>query len=246
MKPTAHIVTATPSYTGTVECDFAGSLAIASMHLALRGMMLNPRFAPGFSLVEYGRNWLMAEFLSIKTATHLLWIDSDLFFQPDAIHKLVMRDLSVVCGVYTTKSDEPGKCIYPYTALGPEENGLQEAERVPGGFLLMQRAVVEDVCSKVIWAPIDHMGETRSTPWFFDTIFIDGKKVGEDYIASARLREAGYKIFVETDLTFKHYGRKSWPANLAKTLQQERETGFDGQGTQAAWAKNTREQIKLG
>lgn len=246
MKPTAHIVTATPSYTGLVECDYSGALAVASMHLALRGMLLNPKFAPGFSLVEYGRNWLLAEALSIPQMTHLLWIDADLYFQPDAIFRLVNRNLPVVAGVYTTKSDEPGRCIYPYTALGPVENGLQEAERVPGGFLMMQRAVVEDVCSKVPWLPIEHMGETRQSPWFFDTLTVDGKRVGEDFVASARLREAGYKIFVETDLTFKHYGRKAWPANLARTLEQEAETGFDGQGTKAAWSKNTREQLKLG
>jgi hypothetical protein len=246
LKPKAHIMCATPSYTGQVETDYANALAVASMHLALRGYLLNPRFASGFSLVEYARNWLVAEFLSIKDATHLMWIDSDLFFQPDAIFRLLQRDLPVVCGVYTTKTDDLEKCIYPYTALGPEENGLQEAERVPGGFMLMTRAAVERVCEDCEWMPIEHQGETRQSPRFFDLLMKDGKLHGEDYIACARLRAAGFKIFVETDISFKHYGRKAWPANLARTLQAERESGFEGQGTKAAWDKNTREQIKLG
>ena len=245
MKPKAHIVSCTPTYTGQVESDFANALAVASTHLALRGILLNPRFAPGFSLVEYARNWLVAEFLSIKDATHLLWIDADLFFQPDAVYKLFERKLDVVCGVYTTKSDEPGKCIYPYTALGPVEGGLQEAERAPGGFMLMARAAVERVCQDCEWMEIEHQGEKRNSPRFFDLVMRDGKLYGEDYIACARMRAAGFKIYVETDISFKHWGRKAWPSNLARTLEQEAQAGFEGQGTQAAWSKNTREQIKL-
>lgn len=247
MKPKAHIVTATPTYTGKVEADYAGSLAVASMHLALRGALLNPRFAGGFSLVEYARNWLLAEFLSLKDATHLMWIDDDLYFQPDGIWKLLQRDLDVVCGVYTTKNDVAP--VYPYTALGPAKDGLQEAERVPGGFMLMKRACIEAVVKRCDWMEIEHNGETRRSPRFFDLLLKheDGrnKLYGEDFIACARLREAGYKVMVETDLTFKHYGRKAWPANLAKTLESEEKEGFVGQGTEAAWKKNKREQIKI-
>ena len=69
--PVAHVMTATPSYTGDVCCDYAMSLSIASAHCVLRGIWIEPRMAPGFSLVEYARNWLVAEFLESEKFTHL-------------------------------------------------------------------------------------------------------------------------------------------------------------------------------
>jgi hypothetical protein len=235
-KPKAHIITATPTLTGAVDCEYAASLAVAASHCLMKGFFVDPRMAPGFSLVEYARNWLVAEFLSVKEATHLFWIDADLYFPPNAIYRLVARDLPVVAGVYTTK--HPTAPVYPYTALGPPENGLQLAERVPGGFLCMQRAAVEKAIEDCDWHVIEHQGVSRNSPRFFALKMKDGKLVGEDYIACARLHAAGFPIYVETDIDFKHFGRFAWPANLAKDLASEAESGFVGQGTTAAWEKN--------
>jgi hypothetical protein len=240
-QPTAHIVVATPTFTGDVCCDYAGSLAMAAAYCAMRNIWIDPRFAPGFSLVEYARNWLVAEFLSLKSATHLMWIDADLFFPPTAIHTMLQRDRDVVCGVYTTK--HPSAPTYPYTALGPVVNGLQEAERVPGGFMLMKRHTIEKVVETCEWHNIEHNGVTRRSPRFFDLLLKGEQLYGEDYIACARLRKAGFKIFVETDVTFKHYGRMAWGANLAKTLADEAVSGFEGQGAATAWEKNSKEKL---
>ena len=237
-KPKAHVVTATPTYTGDVCSEYANCLALAGMHCMLRNVWIDPRFAPGFSLVEYARNWLVAEFLSIKAATHLFWIDADLFFPPDGIYRMVARGKDVVAGVYTTKKEEDS--TYPYTALSPEIDKLQEAERVPGGFLCMSRKAVEKVCEDVDWMDIEHNGVTRTSPRFFD-LRLDGKNlIGEDFIACERLRKAGFKIYVETDLSFKHFGRKAWCGNLHQQLQREAESGFEGQGTVKAWEKNAK------
>lgn len=239
--PTAHVMISTPSYTGDVCCDYAMSLAVASAHCVLRGIWIEPRMAPGFSLVEYARNWLVAEFLANPKFTHLFWVDSDLFFPPDAVAKLVLRKKDVICGVYVTKHDT--KPIFPYTALGPAVDGLQLAERVPGGFLCMSRAAVEKVVESCEWHEIDHNGEKRQSPRFFDLLMKDGKLHGEDFIACARLRAAGFDIYVETDLTFKHYGRKAWIGNLATTLADEAAEGYIGQGNKKHFEKNARAEM---
>lgn len=228
MKPVGHIMTATPSYTTSVVTDYAGSLALASAHCILRGVWIEPRFATGFSIVEYARNWLVGVFLKSK-ATHLFWIDSDLFFPPEAIHKLFARDLDVVAGVYTTKHET--KPTFPYTALGPVKDGLQLAEKVPGGFLCMKRHVVEKVVESCEWHEIEMGGETHLCPRFFDLVLEGHKLYGEDFIACERIRRAGFKIYVETDLNFIHFGLRGWKGNLSSTLEHEAATGFAGQGT---------------
>lgn len=233
----AHIMTATPTYTGDVCSDYAGALALATGHCLINRIFLTPRFAPGFSLVEYGRNLLVAWFLAEPKFTHLFWLDSDLFFPPNALAQLVLRNLDCVCGVYPTKSDE--KSFFPYTALGPpQENGLQEAERVPGGFLCMSRRCVETVAAKCDRMLIEHQGTEYDAPRFFDLFLHKKKLFGEDYIACARIRDAGFKVWVDTDLTFKHWGRKSWNGNLAEALSREVGTDFDGQMNPKNWKKN--------
>src|SRR6478736_4130238 len=114
MKLNGHIMVATPSYNAATHIDYTGALCLAGQQCILKGVFLDPKFAPGFSLVEYGRNWLVAEFLESK-ATHLFWIDDDLFFDPTAIYKLYSRGKDVICGVYTNKHQQ--KPTYPYLAL---------------------------------------------------------------------------------------------------------------------------------
>ena len=90
-------------------------------------------FAAGCSLVQIARDhWLHAEFLQRTECTHLLWLDADLSFMPDAIMSMLCRNLDVVAGVYTTKS--PTNPVFPYESLGPVKNGLQLARKIPGGF----------------------------------------------------------------------------------------------------------------
>lgn len=227
--PDIHVLVATPSYTGTVEVDYAGALALSAFYSVYHNIMIDPRFAPGFSLVEYARNYLVAEFLESK-ASHLMWIDSDLYFDPKAIVRMVKRNLDVVCGIYPTKS--PTASTYPYNALGPAINGLQEAERAPGGFMLFKRHVIEKVAAQCEWHEIECNGTKRDSPRMFDLMLKGtGEKgsqselYGEDYIACARVRKAGFKVYVETDLDFKHIGRHAWTGNLQKALDANKQAG---------------------
>jgi hypothetical protein len=235
-------VTATPTYTGDVCSDYAMALSVASSHCMLRGMMIDPRLAPGFSLVEYGRNWLVAEFLSIKNATHLFWIDSDLYFQPDRIHTFVdlsiRRGIDVLAGIYTTKNDDDTKRMYPYAALGPVVDGVQEADRVPSGFMCMTRQAVEKVVETCEWMEIENGEQNRLSPRMFDLFLHKKRLYGEDYIACARFRDAGFKVYVYPDVQFKHYGRKAWPAHLSEQLALEEKSGIEGQGSPDVWKRN--------
>lgn len=215
--PRAVVMTLTPTYTGDVCADYACSIAISSAHCMMRGIWLDPRFAPGFSLVEYARNYLVASFLRSK-ATHLFWIDADLWWQPDAIARLVQRDKDVICGVYPAK--HPTAPFFPYTALGPPgPDGLQKAHRVPGGFMCVKRHVIETVAKTVPWHEIESVDEKLMAPRIFDLRLDGDKLVGEDFVAAERIIAAGFDIWVEPNIAFKHFGRRAWGANLAETLK---------------------------
>lgn len=243
----AQVFVATPTYSGQVTAECASSMQIATLHCFTRGIVLDWQFAPGFSLVQHGRNWLNSEFLSRADYTHLLWLDDDVAFEPDAIAKMIERDKDAVAGVYTTK--HPKNPSFPYEALGPVNDGLQEARKVPGGFLLLKRKVVETISDLCDVYMLTHNGVTRKAAHMFDVLMIDsdnfpGEKelLGEDFVLCYRLIEYGYKIFVETDINFAHYGRFAWLGNLAETLKKEAEAGITGQGSEIAHDKNNKMQ----
>lgn len=234
-KQRAWIMVATPTYSGTVQHECAQATQLATIHCLMRGVVLEWVFASNFSLVQAGRNWLTAEFLSRPECTHLFWLDDDLGFEPDAIIKLLDSDKDAVGGVYLTK--HPKKSIFPYESLGPAVDHLQPARKLPGGFLLVKRHAVESVASRCEMFNLEHSGEIRETPHVFEVPLIEDPKhpgkrlmLGEDYVFCRRLIEAGFGVFARTDISFSHIGRYAYNGRLQRTLDLEAAAGVAGQG----------------
>lgn len=243
MKVRAVVTVATPTYNGTVRHDYCAALTLAAIQCAQYGIILEPVFAPGMSLVEYARNFLVKKFLDRKIATHLMWIDDDLGFDPDAILRMFAADKDAIAGVYPTKSDKAS--IFPYTAFGPvDDKGVQLAEIVPGGFLMLKRHVVEKVVSECKEQHIIECdGEEHLCSRVFDLRLDGNKLIGEDYVFCERVRRAGFPIHVLTNINFIHYGTRGYAGNLAQQLAKEadynKEHGTQlGQGCEVAHKAN--------
>src|ERR1700722_1149259 len=100
----ARIMVATPTYTGAIAFECASSMQIATVLCLARGVLLNWVLVNGMSLIQCARDWLTAEFLERPEFTHLLWLDDDVGFDPDAIVKLIDSDVDAVGGVYPVKN----------------------------------------------------------------------------------------------------------------------------------------------
>lgn len=242
MELRGRIMVATPCYTGAVISACAQSLQTATILCMANHVIVDWSVVAGMAMIQYARNWLLADFLIRRECTHLLWLDDDLAFEPDAVMKLFDRNLDVVGGVYPTKSEHP---TFPYKALGPVVNGLQEVGVLPSGFVLVSRRAVLAVAERCQWYNYPYGDETRRIPHAFDVVLEGDHLVGEDFFFCKRLRDAGFKLYVETDLGFRHYGRQSWTGNLATTLSSESRSMQQGQGLPEAWRLNA-ERIAKG
>ena len=49
--------------------------------------------------VDDARQWLTREALSVEGLTHVLWIDDDMEFPPDALQRLLAHDQAIVGGL---------------------------------------------------------------------------------------------------------------------------------------------------
>lgn len=158
---------ATPSYGGTLGSLYVRSLLDLANLAWTHGFAMQTRFLDGDSLIPRARNRLAAEFLADSRWTHLLWIDADVGFSPEAALRLLLAGRDVVAGVYPYKNDGwPAQGLaqplpagatqadfdavharYPLnlhpTPTQADADGFVEVLDAPTGFMLIARHVFE-------------------------------------------------------------------------------------------------------
>lgn len=245
-KAKAVVMVATPTYDGKLNHQYLEAYMASFTDCLRRDIVLAPEFAVGFSLVQYARDYLIYRFLESPEFTHLLWIDSDLGWQTSAIARLVESGKEIIGGSYTTKS--PTKSIYPFVAVGPEVDGLQEVSALPGGFILMSRKAVQALWDASPQIVMEHGGKDLIMRHVCDlelyTTDENGTTVqrlmGEDYVMQAKLRSLGFKMYLLTDIDFVHVGLSEWPGNVAKAYEFEKKAGLETMWHESTWEKTPR------
>ena len=101
----------------------------------------------GFAQVDVARNRLASEAIA-DGFEELMWIDSDIAFEPQSVQRLRSHGLPIVCGLYPKKLERewssqflPGQ---KSITLG-EGGGLIEILYAATGFLLVRRQVFLEV-----------------------------------------------------------------------------------------------------
>lgn len=221
MELKAKVMLASPLFSGDVCGQFVYS-ALGSQLLCLgRGILLEFKWIQNLSLVQCARNYLLKVFLE-GDYTHLLYVDADLGWSCNAIHRMVERNVDVIGGVYPRKNN--GEFPMPYVQMGgcKEQTGLLEVFRLPTGFLLLSRKAVEKAVEGKPVYTMEVEGFKRQVAHVFDIKYDYDKKdiISEDYAFCDELRELGFKLYCELDINFSHSGRGVWTGNLLKRLTE--------------------------
>jgi hypothetical protein len=155
-------------------------------------------------------------------ATHLMFIDNDVGFGPDALLKMAQLDAGydMVAGVYPLKD---GTGEFPVrvpegTELWSNKDGLIEVDGLPTGFLRISRKCIERMIDKHGDRKFYGRGQSVNDPphvILFERLYIDGVRYSGDYAFCEKWREIGGKMHVMPDLDFTHAGTQEWSGNLA-------------------------------
>ena len=102
MKPI--ILIGTPCYGGLVMQGYMESVISLMGYASRNDFDVRLALLGGDSLITRSRNKLVATFLDMQDATHLMFIDADISFQPEDVHRMLKFDHDVVAGMYPIKN----------------------------------------------------------------------------------------------------------------------------------------------
>jgi len=161
------------------------------------------------SNVNRARNSCAAKFLS-GDATHLMFVDADIQFNPRDIVKLVGHDKDIVGGIYPQKTLPP-KMVVNTLDNARTEGDLVEVGTLGTGFMLVKRAVFEQMIAAGATPYGDDIGlsdvENNNQYDFFNcTIDSNGRYLTEDWSFCRKWRELGGEIWADTTVALAHVG----------------------------------------
>ena len=111
MSQPPYIYVGTPCFGGMVTTGYMMSILKLMQYGEKGGFSISFNLLGRDSLVTRARNTIVAEFLETD-ATHLMFIDADLTFEPELVHRMLAFDEDVVAGMYPAKAfvwDPPAK-----------------------------------------------------------------------------------------------------------------------------------------
>lgn len=222
MKRSLYI--ATPTMSGDVCYQYCESVIQTIVDLNSRGIACSvPAFCPGNCYVSLARNMLVSQFMATE-CTHLLFIDADMGWQPDAAWRLLRHNVEVVSGLYRYKRDPeeyPGWCFHDDGGRVKHERGLVQMDTAPTGFMCISREAFERMVKAY---PERELARKEGAPriWdFFGTERVDKTWWGDDTRFCQLFQQAGGKIWAEPDLTFVHVGRVAFSGNWHQMMLRQ-------------------------
>ena len=141
------------------------------------------------SILPWGRSSCVEDALKMG-ADYLFWVDSDMWFPPETLTTLLEHDKDVVGCIYAMKVEYEQKPVLPYFGLKFE--GVKPVPNLATGLFLCKAE-----CFRKMVQP------------YFEFLWED-RYVGEDVVLSRRLRDMGYQLWCDFDLSKKvgHIGDK--------------------------------------
>lgn len=199
------IFVAIPVYDGKLSIESVCCL-MAEQALAIGlGDEFQVRFMTGNAGIVQGRNQLAYEFME-SDFDRMVFLDSDVTFEPGALIKLAYMPVDFVGGCYRHKRDEES---YPVVwekkpELWFNKYGLLQVETIPTGFLALSRKVFETMRGRYPERATTHFGYASFS--YFQQPVKDGVLYGEDYFFCREWRELGGIVFMDPEIKLTHWG----------------------------------------
>lgn len=231
-----RILVGTPTYNGQLTTPYTSSLLGLSK---LLGNKMEWATTNG-TLIAFARNALASRVLE-EDFSHLLFIDSDVSFQPEIVQRLIEFDQQIVGAVYPQRTIDQQRFFhqarsrgdansawatslsFPMTLETPHvsRGDFYRAETIPAGLMLIKREALEKIRQDypdLYRSAADSYYQSqglKNVLQCFDPVYEqNGVAIGEDLSFCRRWRDKGGELWTIFDDTVGHFGPFLFRARL--------------------------------
>jgi hypothetical protein len=237
-----NLVIATPCFGGQISALYATSLfTLQSRVRSYKDLNLKILFKDGDALITRARASLISQFLDDPSATHLLFIDADIGFEPEQVLRLLTCGADMCAAVYPIKridwdrvrsTIEEGRnpsaaaLRYVFEVDDPqavaERAGFLKVRYAGTGFLMIRRQAVERLCTHYPQLKYrrDHSSDAAVASdnrfaLFECMIGGDGTYLSEDFAFCKRWTDIGGEIWADLNSRLDHVGPMTFFGDLS-------------------------------
>ncbi|MGB8278286.1 MAG: hypothetical protein WCF20_10215 [Methylovirgula sp.] len=233
-SPTRPMVfIATPCFGGLVSQHYMQSVISLIQYAGQAGFDAMLALLGHDSLITRSRNTLVTQFLNTPAATHLLFIDADIRFDPRQVHEMLAFDQEVVAGIYPLKvinwdnaalkrlaggeTFQTAPLLYVGTLCTDGE--LERHGRFAtgiycgGGFLMIKRQAIEQMIAaypEARYKNVHAFSNAKGDEYYalFECLIDPETKtyISEDFGFCQKWRNIGGKIWLDTESRLTHIG----------------------------------------
>lgn len=249
MTERPNLLVATPCFGGQVTTNYANSML--KLQAACREHSVNFEWLMlgGDALITRARADLVAHFLDRPDATHMLFVDADIGFEPTQVFRLLDFDADVTACAYPIKridwqrvreviaaglpSPQSTALEYVFEVEDPERivarNGFAKVRYAGTGFLMIRRAALTALCAahpqlqyRRTSSTTDPLGNSPHRYGLFDTMIdpVSGMYLSEDYAFCRRWTDLGGEIWVDVESKLTHVGPTTFVGDFATQFRQ--------------------------
>jgi hypothetical protein len=210
-----ELMIAMPTYGGAVKTGCFGSVFGLGVRLAASGIR-TPLAMIGDADVVAARNRLATQFFLRKTASHMLFVDSDIEFHVATVLKMMQADEPVIGCVYPQRNDSGGFVIW-HDGIGhlDVKGGSADVGGIGMGLCLIAKTALETLVAtgKIRIKP------NPTTYGFFDQILDGDDLLSEDLSFCRRWRDCGGRVRALLNEDVGHTGEKTYRGRYIDTLK---------------------------
>jgi len=227
---------------------YAGSLLKLQAACMQRGVRLQVLMTGSDALITRARQNVVAQFLGNAPATHLLFVDADIGFEPDQVFRLLDFDADMAAAVYPIKRldwekvanaarlgrNPIDRAALSYLVQLPESqqiatrDGFARVDFAGTGFLMIRRAALVAMTERYpeLRYAYDHKhnDQLAGSPWryaLFNCIIdqASGVYLSEDFSFCRRWTDMGGEIWADLHSRLQHVGSLTFDGDFSTQFE---------------------------
>ena len=242
-SPLVNLVIATPCFGGQISVLYAASLfKLQNLVRTYKDFNLKILFKDGDALITRARASLVSQFLDDPSATHLLFADADIGFEPTQVLRLVEFGADMCAAIYPIKridwnkvrsSFDAGRANLSAAALKyvfevddpnavTQKGGFVKVRYAGTGFLMIRREALQRMCAEYpeLRYKRDHSIDAATASdnrfaLFECMIGEDGTYLSEDFAFCKRWTDIGGEIWADLNSKLQHVGPMTFCGDLS-------------------------------